>query len=134
MLLVVMMMCDKICHRVESGTFMYTNNEILFPHHVIPALRKLRGPKWQALVERIAKLPETHEETLAFMMMMIKLDGCMACETDSYRAMRGCAACALQTLRRFKGEDDELIVQFRAALEEVQKFAEHHTPLGIVTD
>ena len=122
-----------MCHRVES-CHMYTNNEILFPHHVIPALRKLRGPKWQALVERIAKLPETHEETLAFMMMMIKLDGCMACETDSYRAMRGCAACALQTLRRFKGEDDELIVQFRAALEEVQNFAEHHTPLGIVTD
>ena len=113
---------------------MYTNNEILFPHHVIPALRKLRGPKWQALVERIAKLPETHEETLAFMMMMIRLDGCMACETDSYRAMRGCAACALQTLRRYKGEDEELLSQFNAALEEVHKFAEHHSPLGIVMD
>jgi len=113
---------------------MYTNNEILFPHHVIPALRKLRGPKWQALIERISKLPETHEETLAFMMMMIRLDGCMACETDSYRAMRGCAACALQTLRRYKGEDEELITQFNDALEEVQKFAEHHAPLGIVTE
>ena len=134
MLLVVMMRCDKICHTVESCISMYTNNEILFPHHVIPALRKLRGPKWQALVERILKLPETHEETLAFMMMMIKLDGCMACETDSYRAMRGCAACALQTLRRYKGEDDELIAQFNSALEEVRKFAEHHTPLGIVGD
>ena len=112
---------------------MYTNNEILFPHHVIPALKKLRGPKWQALVERISKLPETHEETLAFMMMMIRLDGCMACETDSYRAMRGCAACALQTLRRYKGEDDELITQFSAALEEVQNFAEHHSPNAIVS-
>jgi len=68
------------------------------------------------------------------MMMMIRLDGCMACETDSYRAMRGCAACALQTLRRYKGEDDELITQFSGALEEVQKFAENHTPLGIVTE
>ena len=68
---------------------MYTSNEILFPYHVIPALRKLRGPQWHDLVERILKLPETHEETLAFMMMMIRLNGCMACETDSYRAMRG---------------------------------------------
>jgi hypothetical protein len=111
---------------------MYTNNEILFPHHVIPSLRKLRGPKWQALVERIAKLPETHEETLAFMMMMIRLDGCMACETDSYRAMRGCASCALQTLRRYKGDDEELLSEFNGALEEVRKFAESHTLLGIV--
>ena len=113
---------------------MYTNNEILFPHHVIPALKKLRGPKWQALVERIAKLPETHEETLAFMMMMIRLDGCMACETDSYRAMRGCAACALQTLRRYKGEDDELLTQFSEALDEVQKFNGNHTSPGIVSN
>ena len=113
---------------------MYTNNEILFPHHVIPALKKLRGPQWQALVERISKLPETHEETLAFMMMMIRLDGCMACETDSYRAMRGCAACALQTLRRYKGEDAELVEQFGAALEEVRKFADHHGQVGIVID
>ena len=117
--------CDRMCHRVAewAEVRMYTNNEILFPHHVIPSLRKLRGPQWRTLVERIINLPETHEETLAFMMMMIRLDGCMACETDSYRAMRGCAACALQTLRRYKGEDDELITQFSAALEEVQKFA-----------
>src|SRR4051812_31231358 len=113
---------------------MYTNNEILFPHHVIPTLKKLRGPKWQALVENISKLPETHEETLAFMIMMIRLDGCMACETDSYRAMRGCGACALQTLRRYKGADEELVGQFDAALEEVRKFAEHHAQLGIVAE
>lgn len=111
---------------------MYTPNEILFPHHVIPALRKLRGAEWQALVERIISLPETHEETLAFMMMMIKLDGCMACETDSYRAMRGCAACAIQTLRRYKGDDRELIDHFNAALDEVRKFAQTHVGLGIV--
>lgn len=112
---------------------MYTNNEILFPHHVIPSLRKLRGAEWQALIDRIVKLPETHEETLAFMMMMIKLDGCMACETDSYRAMRGCAACAIQTLRRYKGDDAELISEFNAALEEVRKFADTHPAIGIVT-
>lgn len=105
---------------------MYANNEIMFPHYVIPSLRKLRGPKWQALVDRVAPLAEQHEETIAFMLMMIRLNGCMSCETDSFRAMRGCAACAFQTLRRYKGEDDELITQFEQALSEVRRFAGTH--------
>jgi hypothetical protein len=81
---------------------MYTKNELMFPHHAISSLRRLRGASWKTLVERVITLPECHEETLAFMLMMVRLNGCMACETDSYRAMRGCAACSLQTLRRFK--------------------------------
>ena len=110
---------------------MYTNNELLFPHHVIPTLKKLRGPEWAALVERITKLPECHEETLAFMLMMIRLNGCMACETDSYRAMRGCAACAIQTLRRYKGDDSELLEFFDNALEDIRKFADESLSIGV---
>lgn len=102
---------------------MYTSNELLFPHYVIPSLRKLRGKTWQNMVERIRRLPENHEETLAFMLMMIRLNGCMACETDSYRAMRGCAACAQQTLRRYKGTDEELLALFQQALEEIREYA-----------
>jgi hypothetical protein len=112
---------------------MYTNNELLFPHQVIPSLRNIRGPKWRDLVGRIVKLPETHEETLAFMLMMIRLNGCMACETDSFRAMRGCAACAAQTLRRYKGQDEELLDLYGQALEDVRAFAEHHKSSGIVS-
>lgn len=107
---------------------MYTNNELMFPHHVIPSLRRLRGKQWKALVERVITLPECHEETLAFMLMMIRLNGCMVCETDSFRAMRGCAACALQTLRRFKGEDEELIALYQQALLEVRQFADQNHP------
>jgi hypothetical protein len=110
---------------------MYTNNELLFPHHVIPALKKLRGPAWAALIDRIMKLPECHEETLAFMLMMIRLNGCMACETDSYRAMRGCTACAIQTLRRYKGDDSELLEFFDDALEDIRKFADDSLSMGI---
>src|SRR5215475_2815211 len=102
---------------------MYTNNEILFPYHVIPALRNLRGPQWRELVERVLTLPETHEETLALMLLVVRLDGCMICETDSYRAMRGCAGCAVQTLRRHKGDDEELIELFEQALDDVRNFA-----------
>lgn len=111
---------------------MYTNNEILFPHHAISSLQGLRGPQWQALVDRVLKLPETHEETLAFMMMMIRLNGCMSCETDSYRAMRGCAACAVQTLRRYKGDDAELLGLFEEALQDVRGFARQNNSLDII--
>ena len=113
---------------------MYTNNELMFPHNVIPSLKKLRGPEWQLLVERITTLSEFHEETLAFMLMMVRLNGCVGCETDSYRAMKGCAACAQQTLRRYKGEDDELIGSFQQALADVRKFAESHPKVGIQSD
>jgi len=109
---------------------MYTNNELLFPHYVIPSLRDLRGPVWQDLVDRVSSYKECHEEKLAFMLMMIRLNGCLACETDSYRAMRGCDACAHQTLRRFKGEDSELLELFNEALADVRQFREEGTILA----
>jgi len=116
--------------RIE--TLMYTNNELLFPHHVIPSLKNLRGAKWNALVERIVPLNENHEETLALMLMMIRLNGCLACETDSYRAMRGCAPCAIQTLRRYKGSDEDLIDAYEQALHEVRVYARNHPRIEIV--
>lgn len=112
---------------------MYTNNELMFPHHVIPEIRTARGPRWQALVERVMTLSDSHDETLALMLTMVRLDGCLGCETDSFRAMRGCAACALQTLRRFKGNDEELIEQYEQALKEVRQFARSHAHIGIIS-
>lgn len=102
---------------------MYTNNDILFPHGAIPALKNLRGEKWAELVDHIMTLPENHEETLGFMLLMIRLNGCMNCETDSYRAMRGCVACAIQTLRRFKDDDEQLFGMYEQALRDVRAFA-----------
>jgi hypothetical protein len=99
---------------------MYTANELMFPPQAIPELRGMRGPEWRSLVDRVATLPETHEETLAFMLMMIRLNGCIECETDSYRAMKGCDACAIQTLRRYKGPDSDLIKLFHQSLAELR--------------
>lgn len=106
---------------------MYTQNDIIFPHKAIPVLRKMRGAEWHALVDRVLSLPETHEETLAFMLMMIRLNGCMECETDSYRAMRGCDLCAIQTLRRYKGSDKELLEKFNVALNTVRDYLKETT-------
>ncbi|HLV45107.1 MAG TPA: hypothetical protein VKY39_09125 [Aggregatilineales bacterium] len=101
---------------------MYANNEILFPNYVIPVLRDMRGPEWRDLVDRVIPLPNEHPEKLAFVLMMIRLNGCLDCETDSYRALRGCAMCATQTLRRFKGPDQELLDAYATALADVREF------------
>jgi len=111
---------------------MYAENALFFPRHIISSLRGLRGEQWANLVDHICKLPDTHEDVLAFMLMMVRLDGCMCCETDSYRAMRGCGACAHQTLRRFKGTDAELVDMFCVAQREVRIFAESHPSAGVV--
>lgn len=102
---------------------MYTDNALMFPRHVIPALRDLGDSDWQKLINDIISLPESHEQTLAFMLMMIRLNGCMACETDSYRAMRGCTACAQQTLRRHRGPFEELVESYEECLEDIRAFA-----------
>ncbi len=101
---------------------MYTVNELFFPRHVIPSLRNLRGESWANLVDRVWSREEGHEDNMAFMLMMIRLNGCVVCETDSYRAMRGCMACAVQVMRRYKGTDEELLQLFEQALNDVREY------------
>ena len=107
---------------------MYADNELLFPTYVISSLRHSRGEEWSTLIERIASLPEDSIDSLAFSLMMVRLDNCLTCETDSYRAMRGCKACSRQSLRRFKGSDLELLTIYQHAQEDVQKYLEVHLP------
>ena len=104
---------------------MYTKNELMFPHRVIPLLRGLRGPEWRELIDKVLSVPEGDEASLAFVLMMVRLNGCLVCETDSYRAMRGCDACAIQTLRRYKGSDRELLRIYQQSLEDIQKYRMH---------
>jgi hypothetical protein len=101
---------------------MYVNTEIMFPPSVIPALRDSAGPAWRGLVEKVSHLEDTHPESLAFSLMMIRLDGCLECETDSFRAMRGCSACALQTVRRYRANERELLRLYQAALADVKTY------------
>ena len=101
---------------------MYVNTEIMFPSNVIPALREASGPAWRGLVDKVTSLDDTHPESLAFSLMMIRLDGCMECETDSFRAMRGCTACALQTVRRHRANERELLRLYQAALADVKTY------------
>lgn len=87
---------------------MYPKAELLFPPRLIPVLKNLRGPEWAALVDRVAKVPETDPDSLAFSLMMIRLDGCVKCHEGSFKYMRGCHLCATQTVMQFKGSDNDL--------------------------
>ena len=98
----------------------------LFPAYVIPKLKDLRGPEWRKLIERVAKLPEDHPDSLALSLTMIRIDGCGNCATDSFKVMRGCALCAMQSLRRFKGSDRELIKLYQKTQDEVAEYLGVH--------
>jgi hypothetical protein len=101
---------------------MYTKNELLFPYEVTPALQESRGEGWQQLVARAIADGENSEAGLAFVLLMVRLGGCLSCETDSFRAMRGCEACALQTVRRYKGSDAELQRQYAQACDDLRAY------------
>lgn len=99
---------------------MYMQNSLLFPREAIRSLRCSRGERFAKLIDHVCSLPSCHEETLAFMLMMIQLNGCVSCATDSYRAMNGCSVCALRVLKRFKGTDQDLLDRYEDALNEVR--------------
>jgi len=102
-----------------NETTIHAKAELLFPAHLIPALRDLRGEEWRELVDRVAALPETHPDCLAFVLMMIELDGCMKCNSNNYKFLRGCYLCATQTVQSFKGSDRELLDMYRKSKKEL---------------
>ena len=99
---------------------MYSDNDILFPHSVISSMRDVRNGTWSGIVDEVTDKPETSAETLGFMSLMIDINGCLDCETDSFRAMRGCGNCARQALRRCKFSDDELAQKYAARVERMR--------------
>lgn len=102
---------------------MYQNDaEMLFPTRVIPLLGNLRGREWQQLVEHVSQQAPGSIEEQAFVLMMIRLDGCLTCHADSYRAVRGCTLCARQAIARFKGSDNELLALYEKAKGDVLRW------------
>ena len=102
----------------------HPRTELLFPPHLIPDLRDLRGDEWRELVDRVSPLPETHPEKLAFCLMMIRLNACLGCVSGSYRFMRGCELCAQQTVARYQGTDEELVAMHEQAKDDLARAAE----------
>jgi len=99
-----------------------SDTELIFPIRVIPELSELRGPEWANLVQNVIDEDAKLSICLAFVLMMVKLDGCGTCNADSFRAMRGCTQCATRTIRRYKGNDSELVELHQQCQKEVDDF------------
>lgn len=99
-----------------------SDTEVLFPMRVIPSLRDLHGVEWSTLVEHISSAEAVPAERYAFVLMMVRMCGCVACNADSFRAMRGCSQCSRQTARRFRGGDHEIVEQYRQVYKEVEAY------------
>jgi len=101
-----------------------SDTEMLFPSRVIASLAPLRGPAWKSLVEKVAPQPDGEPDTVAFGLLMVRLNGCVTCQADSYKAMRGCTTCAQQSVCRFKEADTELVKLFKQAKKDVDDYLE----------
>lgn len=93
--------------------------EILFPHSRVSGLKNLHDEEWKSLVERIAALPETHPDALAFSYMMIKLCNCLNCDLGSYKASLGCSVCSQRTISAVRDSNQILMKEFKKAKKEV---------------
>jgi hypothetical protein len=96
--------------------------EVLFPGKAIGSLSSLRGDLWQNLVAEVMNKPVEAPEQTAFLLMMIKIGGCVTCNVDSFRAMRGCPACAQLNIKRFKGSDEDLIKMYQQMLQDAKNY------------
>jgi hypothetical protein len=100
----------------------YFRAELLFPHECVVALMDVGNGQWQSLVKRVADLAETHEDALAFSLMMIRLCGCLRCNPGSYKASLGCSACGRRIIGMNKEEDEALLDHFQSAKEDLQRY------------
>ncbi len=96
--------------------------EVLFPGKAIGSLSNLRGETWQSLVTDVMRKPVDSAEQTAFLLMMIKIGGCITCNVDSFRAMRGCPACAQLNIKRYKGSDEDLMKLFQQMLQDAKSY------------
>lgn len=103
------------------------DTEVLFPTRVIPTLRTLHGPDWAQLIDRLQAEDCPAEERFAFVLMMVKMCGCVGCNADSFRAMRGCTQCARQTVKRNRGGDRDLLEQYHGMQREVDAYLQKNS-------
>jgi hypothetical protein len=99
-----------------------TDTEFLFPLRVIPSLGDLRGKEWQSLIQHLSEDGTAAVEKIGMTALIVKLAGCAACNTDAFRAMKGCTQCAHLIIKRYKGSDADLIRAYQESLKEVKVY------------
>jgi len=107
-----------------------SDTEMLFPMRVMPNLDDVRGEEWRKYIQKLTSSDADLQNQLGFVLMMIKQAGCVTCNADSFRAMRGCTQCARQVVRRYRGNDRELIQLVEQAKQEWVQYQERQTHKG----
>lgn len=100
-----------------------SDTDLLFPLRVINSLSELRSEPWADLIDKVEKSNNPALQA-AFVLMMVRLGGCVSCNADSFRAMRGCLLCARQSVKRFRGSDFDLASLYEDALKDVIRHIE----------
>jgi hypothetical protein len=96
--------------------------DLLFPSRAIEVLGDIRGEAWRDIVKHLIDLEPTSPDRIAFVLMMVRLGGCFSCQSDSFRAMRGCILCSNTTVKRYKGSDQSLIDLYYEAKNDVENY------------
>ena len=99
------------------------DTDLIFPIRILPSLRDLRGEIWKQTVNEVIKTNDLAYQ-VGITLLMIKIAGCITCNADSYRAIRGCTLCSQQAIKRYKGSDKELNQFFRKSCKKVNLFIE----------
>ncbi len=96
--------------------------ELLFPLRILPDIKGMRSETWAKLVDQVSGQKSHLVDQLAMELFLVKLAGCVNCDSDSFRAMKGCEFCMRQVLRRFKGSDVELLKTYEQSKKEIGKY------------
>jgi hypothetical protein len=97
------------------------DTEMLFPLRVAPSLMGLLGNSWDQLLADVIQSDDSVKQK-AFVLLMVRMGGCLTCNADSFRAMRGCTQCAQRTVKRIRDDDETLLRQFQSSCDEVETF------------
>ena len=98
------------------------DTEILFPIRLLPELKNMRSEVWSELIAQLEEMNTSRLEVIAFSGMMVKLNNCLTCHVDTFRAMKGCLTCSRDTVRRCKMNDQELLSLYEQTLAELSLF------------
>lgn len=101
------------------------DTELFFPLRLARRLTESRADEWKKLINQVSKIDGCNINSLSFQLMIVRLTGCANCDSDSYRAMRGCEFCAKQTLKRYKGTDSDLMNVFHHTKEEIKDYLQN---------
>lgn len=98
------------------------DTEYIFPASLASQLGDLRDVPWQQLIQTVTGNGISDVDRISLIYMIARISGCASCNSDAFRAMKGCLVCAKNAIKRFRGSDAELVEQFEQARKEVTEY------------